>query len=47
MTLKRFGQPEPTAGDKTKASTLAGGVAGTLGGMLSKCLQGRADQVVS
>ncbi|KAH6849870.1 hypothetical protein B0I37DRAFT_413312 [Chaetomium sp. MPI-CAGE-AT-0009] len=34
VALKHFAQEEPTAGDKVKASTVAGGVAGTLGGLL-------------
>ncbi|KAH6636392.1 hypothetical protein F5144DRAFT_177689 [Chaetomium tenue] len=34
MSLKHFAQGEPTEGDKVKASSLAGGVAGTIGGML-------------
>ncbi|KAK4106343.1 hypothetical protein N658DRAFT_512207 [Parathielavia hyrcaniae] len=33
-SLKHFAEDEPTPGDKLKASTVAGGVAGTLGGLL-------------
>ncbi|KAK4123564.1 hypothetical protein N657DRAFT_645147 [Parathielavia appendiculata] len=34
VSLKHFAEDEPTPGDKLKASTVAGGVAGTLGGLL-------------
>lgn len=40
VALKRYGQDgEPTPTEKLKASTMAGSVAGTLGGMLSECWQ--------